>query len=68
MEFYVAGRSEGDTLTPASSAPCAGCWPIPEFIYRRETEPANVAPGRSYRVNDLALASRLVVLPLEQHS
>jgi hypothetical protein len=31
----------------------------PEFVYRRETEPANVAPGKSYRISDLALASRL---------
>ena len=31
----------------------------PEFVYRRETEPANVAPGRSYRISDVALASRL---------
>ena len=31
----------------------------PEFVYRRETEPANLAPGKSYRISDLALASRL---------
>ena len=31
----------------------------PEFVYRRETEPANLAPGKTYRVSDLALASRL---------
>jgi hypothetical protein len=31
----------------------------PEFVYRRELEPANVAAGKTYRVSDLALASRL---------
>ena len=28
-------------------------------MYRGETEPANLAPGKSYRISDLALASRL---------
>jgi len=31
----------------------------PEFVYRSEPEPAGLAAGKSYRVNDLALASRL---------
>ena len=31
----------------------------PEFVYRQEAEPAGVAPGKSYRISDLALASRL---------
>src|SRR6185295_10177663 len=30
-----------------------------EFVYRGETEPANLAPGRSYRISDVELASRL---------
>jgi hypothetical protein len=30
-----------------------------KFIYRIEAEPANLAPGQSYRLSDLALASRL---------
>jgi len=31
----------------------------PEFYFRKEPEPANVKPGQNYRINDLALASRL---------
>ena len=31
----------------------------PEFVYRSEIEPADVAPGAPYRISDLALASRL---------
>jgi hypothetical protein len=31
----------------------------PEFVFRREAEPANVAAGKTYRITDLELASRL---------
>ena len=31
----------------------------PEFVYRSEPEPAGLTAGKSYRVGDLALASRL---------
>ena len=31
----------------------------PDFLFRVEADPANVAPGSLYRINDLALASRL---------
>jgi hypothetical protein len=31
----------------------------PEFVYRIEREPRNVAPGQTYRISDLDLASRL---------
>jgi mono/diheme cytochrome c family protein len=31
----------------------------PEFLFRVERDPANVAPGRAYRVSDIELASRL---------
>jgi len=31
----------------------------PEFVYRGENEPAGVASGKTYRISDLALASRL---------
>ena len=30
-----------------------------EFVYRGESEPANLAPGTSYRISDVELASRL---------
>lgn len=31
----------------------------PEFLFRIEQNPANIAPGTAYRISDLALASRL---------
>ena len=59
MEFYVAGRTEGGNFDAGIERAVRRLLADPEFIYRRETEPANLAPGRSYRVNDLQLASRL---------
>ena len=58
MAFYVAGRTEG-TFDDGIERALERLLADPEFIYRRETEPANVAPGRSYRISDVALASRL---------
>ncbi len=58
MDFYLAGRNEGSFDKGIERA----LWRLladPEFVYRREPEPVNVAPGKSYRINDLALASRL---------
>ena len=31
----------------------------PEFVYRLEPEPAGLPAGKTYRISDLALASRL---------
>ena len=31
----------------------------PEFVFRKEAEPANVPPGKPYRISDVELASRL---------
>jgi hypothetical protein len=59
MEFYLAGRSEGGNFDAGIERALRRLLADPEFIYRREVEPANVAPGRTYRLNDLALASRL---------
>jgi mono/diheme cytochrome c family protein len=59
MEFYLAGRSEGGNFDAGIERALRRLLADPEFIYRREVEPANVPPGRTYRLNDLALASRL---------
>jgi mono/diheme cytochrome c family protein len=58
MEFYASGRRGGsfdDGIEKALRRLLAD----PEFVYRREIAPANVATGGSYRISDLALASRL---------
>ena len=58
MEFYQAGRSEG-TFDDGIEAALQRVLADPEFVYRGEREPAGLPAGKSYRVNDLALASRL---------
>ena len=58
MEFYLAGRNDGNFDAGIERA-LRRLLADPEFVYRRETEPVNLAPGKSYRLSDLALASRL---------
>jgi hypothetical protein len=59
MQFYLTGRNEGGSFDAGIERAVRRLLADPEFIYRRETEPANVAPGQPYRLNDLALAARL---------
>jgi mono/diheme cytochrome c family protein len=58
-QFYLAARSEGDGFEQGIEVALQRILADPEFVYRGEREPAGLAPGKSYRVNDLALASRL---------
>ncbi|HLQ75979.1 MAG TPA: DUF1592 domain-containing protein, partial [Terriglobia bacterium] len=58
MTFYQQGRKEGDFEVGIQQA-VARILVAPRFIFRMEDEPANVKAGATYRVNDLALASRL---------
>ena len=58
MEFYKEGRSQGSFEQGVEVA----LWRIlssPQFLVRVENEPDNVQIGRSYRISDLELASRL---------
>lgn len=57
MEFYQMGREEDFDagIEMALSMILASS----KFIYRMESEPANLAAGESYRLNDAELASRL---------
>jgi len=59
MDFYLAGRNEGGTFDQGIEAALQRILADPEFVYRGEREPATVAAGKSYRINDLELASRL---------
>jgi mono/diheme cytochrome c family protein len=59
LEFYEDGREEGGTFDAGIEAALQRILADPEFIYRGEREPAGLAAGRTYRVSDLALASRL---------
>ena len=59
MPFYQAGRGEGGSFDDGIEAALQRVLADPEFTYRGEREPAALAAGKSYRLNDLELASRL---------
>ncbi len=58
-EFYQTGRSGGGSFDDGIEAALQRVLVDPEFVYRSESEPAGLPAGNSYRVSDLALASRL---------
>ena len=58
LEFYKEGRADG-SFDSGIQAALQRVLADPQFIYRGETEPATVATGKSYRISDLDLASRL---------
>jgi hypothetical protein len=58
IEFYDAGRAEGSFDAGIQRA-LARLLVDPEFIFRIETEPAELSAGAIYRVSDIDLASRL---------
>lgn len=58
LNLYASGRKQRDFdsgITVALQAILAD----PEFLFRFERAPRDVAPGENYRVSDLELASRL---------
>jgi hypothetical protein len=59
MDFYGSGRNEGGSFEDGIEVALQRILVDPEFVYRGESEPAGVAAGKSYRISDLALASRL---------
>ena len=59
MEFYQARRSDGGSFDEGIEVALQRMLADPEFVYRGESEPAGLAAGKSYRISDLALASRL---------
>ena len=58
LAFYDEGRAQGDFETGIETA-LQRLLTDPKFIYRVEREPDDLAPGETYRVSDLELASRL---------
>ena len=72
MSFYQQGRNEGgqsaegpfrispsDAFDHGIELALRRILADPEFVFRKETEPADVKPGERYRISDLELASRL---------
>ena len=58
MSFYQAGRNKKDFDFGIESA-LQRVLADPEFLFRKEREPANAPAGKPWRLNDLELASRL---------
>jgi mono/diheme cytochrome c family protein len=58
LEFYRSGRATGSFDSGIQRA-VARVLVDPNFLFRFEREPANVAPGTPFRLSDLELASRL---------
>jgi mono/diheme cytochrome c family protein len=61
MGFYRRGRRGGDFEAGIEHA-LSRLLVDPQFVYRFEQEPADLAPGEMYRISDLELASRLSFL------
>ena len=58
MSFYEQGRQDGDFESGIERA-LARLLVDPRFLYRLETEPEDTAPGTTYALTDVELASRL---------
>jgi hypothetical protein len=58
MAFYTAGAKEGGFEAGVQRSVQA-MLASPYFVFRFETAPKNVAPGKDYKVSDIELASRL---------
>jgi hypothetical protein len=58
MSYYDEGRKQGDFESGIQMAVQAVV-SSPNFVFRFENNPANVAAGKNYRISDVELASRL---------
>jgi hypothetical protein len=58
MPFYIQGRKDGSFDRGIEQA-VARLLVSPQFLFRIERDPPNIAPGTPFRVSDLELASRL---------
>jgi hypothetical protein len=58
LRFYRSGRENG-TFEAGIELGLRRILASPSFVFRPETEPANLAPGAVYPLNDYELASRL---------
>jgi Protein of unknown function (DUF1592)/Protein of unknown function (DUF1588)/Protein of unknown function (DUF1585)/Protein of unknown function (DUF1587)/Protein of unknown function (DUF1595) len=59
MPFYQAGYRNGGGFEGGIRDALTALLADPEFLYRSEPPPQNVAAGQSFRLSDLELASRL---------
>jgi hypothetical protein len=58
MEFYRKARAE-DGFEAGIETALSAVLMSPQFLFRIEQDPADIAPNTAYRINDLDLASRI---------
>ena len=58
LSFYQSGRNKGNFESGIEMA-LRRMISDPQFVYRFERDPSNIAPDTPYRITDLELASRL---------
>jgi hypothetical protein len=59
LSFYQRGRNRDGSFDAGIESALEFILASPEFLFRFEPDPADVAPGGRYRINDMELASRL---------
>src|SRR5262249_59851650 len=59
MDFYRKGRENNGNFESGIESALQFILASPEFLFRFEPDPVNVDPKTAYRLDDLALASRL---------
>ncbi len=59
LSFYQRRRNDGGNFEGGIESALQFLLSSPEFLFRIEEDPANVANGASYKISDLDLASRL---------
>ena len=59
MDFYAKGREHNGSFDNGIESALQFILASPEFLIRFESDPADLAPNSVYRLDDLALASRL---------
>src|SRR5437667_3060548 len=59
MGFFESGRQKGGSFDSGIETALAFLLVSPQFLFRFEKDPDNVAAGANFRVSDLELASRL---------
>jgi hypothetical protein len=59
MDFYQRGRANNASFESGIESALQFILASPEFLFRFEPDPSNIAANTVYRIDDLALASRL---------
>jgi hypothetical protein len=59
MTFYSEARKRGGSFNSGIRSGLARILASPAFVFREETDPANLRPGTAHRISDLELATRM---------